>query len=629
MEDSGLDAGKISPTDVASPILSGGLNVGRTLIGNIDMRTFVNILFTTSCFLLYKAYRSFERRKLSHRENDEEIFYDALDTQDVIETPQQTIQKQLDKIEKHNIKVNAIQNWLKDVEKRVKEETQKIENATGRNRTPETTKPEEKLLQEKEKSEMEILLEEGSNEKEVIEIGVDKIQKGLKIMEDLMEQIDNGAGKVPTDNIGSYHYEIEIPEDKIGEFDEGLELFQEGVRLIQSRVISHSGEDAIDEIKVEFEEQGNVKDAEGEEDEDEEVQEEEEADDSPSTSYYRDFKEEPFFMTKEGKYANKMMQVSNWIKEVDKMIKKEADKIKEEIEADVKMRAQYIPEDEERESIEPSDEEVLEAEPMEFAATETEITASYTPLTNEWKINEWNKWMGHMEIEWKDFLISMENHKKKWIEKKENEWDEWLTNLHYNWIGFTNKLEGEFVNNKKSFWTKWNEMDWKGLLEMDWKRHMKLKWTKLVKANDLLWKDKVKTYFEKWKQTKLNEWKSQDWKCEEYGMWINSGKKEDSNSNNNENWLEWKKRLFKEKSDWEKWTNEKEKLLIESKWSQWEKWKEYKWTYLNEWMKRIETEWLNDKPWELWIHARNKFYESDAKLESDVSDSDEEGSYYC
>ncbi|KAI4836267.1 tryptophan-rich protein [Plasmodium brasilianum] len=560
-----LQASGFYPMHLATPILNKGLNVGKTISGKLDYRTVSNVLLTTTFFILYKIFNRYKNLKIQ----GQDILYDVTSSQ-LKETPEMLVEKHLKKIENHKKKVDAAKNWLKDVEKRINEETKKIEVAT-RSCPAESTRPVKESSHKTVTQEEEIKLDDGTNEKQIIEKGVDKIQKGLKRIEELMEKYDNGSGKVFKDHLGSYRHVVEIPEDKMKEFDEGLELFQEGINLIKDRVKSYPGGEDVDEIKIEFEEQDKGEKR------------------VSSRSRKCNVVEESLSKEQEGTFYDKKSLVEEWIKQIDKMIKKETDKIKEEVAADIIPQAQYIQREEEGKEY-------------------NEENKFYAVV--EGKSEEWKNWMNDMEkVEWKRFLDLLENHKKKWLQSKEIEWDNWLTNVHYNWIGFINKLEGEFINDKISIWNNWKEKDWKGYIEMEWKRHMKVKWINLVKENDNFWEIKVFYYWDKWHSKKLKEWKSKHWKCDEYEMWIKSEK----NIQNDTKFDEWKKRLQKENNEWEKWISEKKDILMDMKWPQWEKWKEYKWKYLNEWLRRVEQEWLNQKPWETWMKERNSLYESHEK----------------
>ncbi|KMZ85283.1 tryptophan-rich antigen (Pv-fam-a) [Plasmodium vivax Brazil I] len=608
MEVNALQNSKFDPLNLAVPIINEGINVGKRLIERLDVPAVADLVLTATFFTLYKLYNDFKKMKILQPRENHEIFYDALDTLYGDLSTEEKIQKQLREVENHNRKVQKLQDWFKDVEKRVKAERRKIDLATGRAKSDDLIKRARQTSKYVIKPEQEIALED-TEEKEIMENGVKKIQNGLRIIEELMQKLDDGTGKMPKDNLGSYKQEVEIPEDKIAEFDEGLELFQEGLKLIEARVKNNAGDNEIEEIKIELEEPN---------------EEEEDGDNSSPYLYSQDaVVQEPLLASERKSYKGKMAQVEKWINEIDETIKNEAMKIKEGVEAEVKPPESFA---QDAGKIKGQAEKNTTKEETHENVYEQGQNMGEEPsgeLTEEWKAKEWKKWINNTEKQWGNFTQSFEQHKQKWVNKKESEWEEWLTNIHYNWIGFTNKLEGDYINDKVNAWTKWGEKEWKGIIEMEWKRPMKVKWTKLVEKNEKIWGDKLFNYWDNWKDKKWNEWKNMNWKKKEEEKWNNSEKRKDLNKD--ENWKEWKKRLLREKKEWENWVNEKEDFLMDSEETHWEKWKEYKWNYLNEWMKQVEVDWLKSKPWEVWKQARSDFYESNVKLEDDSQHS--EGEY--
>ncbi|EUD67830.1 hypothetical protein C922_02019 [Plasmodium inui San Antonio 1] len=611
MEGNALQNSKLAPLNLAPPVINAAINVAKRLIEKLIVSAVSDLVLAVTTFILCNLYNEFKKMKTQirlPRENDK-IFYDELETPDGDLSTEEKIEKQLREVENHNRKVKKLQDWFKDVEKRVKTERKKIDLVTGRAKSDDLIKRTKETSQYVTKPEQEIKLDD-NEEKEIMENGVKKIQNGLRIIEELIEKLDDGTGKFPKDNLGSYKQEIEIPEDKVAEFDEGLELFQQGLKLIEARVKNTAGEDEIEEIKIELEEDN----------------EEEDGVNSSLYLYSQDAViQAPPLASEPEAYEGRMALVEKWINEIDETRKNEAMKIKEGVEAEVKPPESYAQDagntsgqveqnkvKEETHDNEYEEEQSLEEEPN-------------GEMTEEWKAEEWKKWMNNTEKEWGNSIQSFEHHKQKWIEKKESQWKEWLTNIQYNWVAFTNKLEGDYIDNKENDWTKWDEKEWKGIIEMEWKRPMKVKWTKLVEKNEENYAGELFNYWDNWKQKKWNQWENKNWKKKEEEKWNNFEKRKDLNEdeerkdlNKDENWKEWKERLLREKQEWENWVNEKEHFLIDKEEKHWEKWKKYKWNYLTVWIKQLEADWLKVKPWEVWKQARIYFYESNVKVEDDV-----------
>ncbi|GAW82047.1 tryptophan-rich antigen [Plasmodium gonderi] len=605
MEGNAMQSGRLSPLNLAAPVLNEGINIGKRLVQKLSASTVADVILITAFFTLYKLYKDVKKMKFLQKRESNEIFFDAFGVLGDETSVEDKIQNHLREVEKHNNKVQRLQQWFKDIERRVIEERRKVDIAVGRTKSDDIIERAKQTTQQISESEQEkeITLSE-TEEKEIMENGVQKIKKGLNIIEELMQKYDDGTGKIPTDNIGSYHQEVEIPEDKMTELEEGLELFQEGLKLIEGRVKKCAGEYEVDEIKIEIEDQ-------------------DEGSDSSSIHIYPHsaILKEPSFASKKDAYKSRMDQVQKWINEIDASIKCEAKKIKEEIDADANSTDQCA-----QETLDPNENEesIIEDETQanENELEQNEKTENNNELTEEWKTNEWKKWMNNMEEKWEHFTQSMEQRKKKWIQKKEGEWEDWLTNMHYNWVAFINKLEGDYINDAVNAWTEWGEKDWRGIIEMEWKRPMKIKWINLLKNSEEACERKLFKYWDDWKDKNWNKWKNKNWKNQEYEMWNKYENKEDLT--NNENWQKWKKRLSTEKKEWENWVNQKEFLLMSTEWTQWEKWKENKWNYLIQWMKRVQADWLETKPWETWKKTRNEIYESSINMEDDVQESAEE-----
>ncbi|ANQ10236.1 Uncharacterized protein PCOAH_00040570 [Plasmodium coatneyi] len=610
MESNVLQNGKFAPLNLGAPITNEGMNVGKRLIEKLTVPTVTDLVLAMTFFTIYKLYSNIKKMKILQPRENNQIIYDAFGVLEDNLTMEEKIQRQLNKIENHNIRVKKLQEWFKDVDKRVKAERRKIDIATGRVKSDDLIKRVTQASRYVIKPEQEIALED-EEEEEIIKNGVNKIENGLRIIEELIQKLDDGTGKIPKGNLGSYRQEIEIPVDKMEEFDEGIELFEEGLKIIQDRAQNNAGENEIEEITIEVEEHSD---------------EEEDGDKSSPYLYSRNaVVQEPALASEWGAYEGKMAEVEKWINEIDETMKNEAMKIKEGVEAEVKP-PEYYAQDAGKMTTGQVENNTVKEETHDNEYEQGQTLEEEVPngeLTEEWKVNEWKKWMNNTKKEWGKFTQSFEHYKQKWLKKKESQWEEWLTKTHYNWIAFTSKLEEDYINDKTNDWTKWDENQWKGIIEMEWNRPMKVKWTKLVEKNEEIWGDKFLNYWDNWKDKKWNEWKNKNWKKKEEEKWNNC--EEGKDLNNDENWKEWNERLVREKQEWENWVKEKENFLMDAEETHWKKWKEYKWNYLNEWMKQVKADWLNAKPWEVWKQARSDLYESNGNVEDDVQHS--EGEY--
>ncbi|KJP85404.1 hypothetical protein AK88_04943 [Plasmodium fragile] len=609
MEETAPQNSKFTPLNIAAPIINEGINVGKRLIGKLNIPAVADIVLVFTFLTLYKLCNDIEKIQILKPRENHETIYNPLKIVHGELSIEEKIQKHLREVENHNRKVQQLQNWFKDVEKRVKAERRKIYLATGRAKSDVWIQRAKETSQHVIKPEQEIELKD-NEDREIVENGVRNMQKGLSIIEDLMQKLVDVAGKIPKDNLGSYRQEIEIPEDKMSEFNKALELFEEGLKIIQARVENTAGENEIEEIKIELEEYND---------------EEEYGDYSSPYLYSQDSVEQKRRLaSKRELYKGKMEQVQQWISEVDGTIKDETKKIKEGVEAEVKPPESYAQDAEKTNGPDQENTVTKDTHDNEYEQGQSLEEEPDGELTKEWKDEAWKKWMNNTEKEWENFTQSFEHHKQQWIQKKESEWEEWLANIHYNWVGFINKLEGDYINDKQNAWTKWDEKEWSRIIEMEWTGPMKVKWTNLVEKNEQSWGDYLFHFWNNWKDKKWNEWNNKNWKKKEEEKWNNLEKREHLNKGENMN--EWEKRVLREKQEWENWVNEKEHVLIDAEEAHWKKWKEYKWNYLNEWMKQVKVDWLKAKPWEVWKQTRSDFYESNAKVEDDVQHSEEKHS---
>ncbi|ETW47299.1 hypothetical protein PFMALIP_04648 [Plasmodium falciparum MaliPS096_E11] len=142
--------------------------------------------------------------------------------------------------------------------------------------------------------EKEIILQEGTEEKRLIEKGVEKFQSGMKKIKEWMEGIDKPNDDIPN-LLVTVNKEIEVPQGKVQEFEEGIELFEEGVKLLKGNTVLEEDGNEINEIEIVFE--------------------------KPN-------------ITDEEKRKKKKQLVENWISDINKMVDTEIHKIISEIEND-------------------------------------------------------------------------------------------------------------------------------------------------------------------------------------------------------------------------------------------------------------------------------------------------------
>ncbi|KAI4840186.1 tryptophan-rich antigen [Plasmodium brasilianum] len=229
--------------------------------------------------------------------------------------------------------------------------------------------------------------------------------------------------------------------------------------------------------------------------------------------------------------------------------------------------------------------------------------------TEEWKDNEWNKWLGNIEVEWNEFYNTIENEKMKWLVGKEKDWNDFIKFMESKWMHYHENLENiksdilkKSLTLDENEWKEWMTTEGKELMEKDWKN-----WINDNESYLDVWS--VKEWL-KWKNQRIVTWIMTDWKCEEDKYW---SKWEESwarsvNLQDRANWLNWRERLNKEMVQWNSWVMNKEQYIRENRSNNWSKWKNDKQIMFNLWMESFINSWIREKQWFIWVKERNHHF---------------------
>ncbi|ANQ10955.1 Tryptophan-rich antigen (Pv-fam-a) [Plasmodium coatneyi] len=228
-------------------------------------------------------------------------------------------------------------------------------------------------------------------------------------------------------------------------------------------------------------------------------------------------------------------------------------------------------------------------------------------LTEEWKVNEWNKWMRQLEEQWHFFFIGLETKTDDWMKEKEKDLQTWITEMETKWMNYNHNFDIEYNTNLYKKYLMWDPNDWKTWIRTVGKRLMENDWIKWVEDHESKLNEWVNYDWFQWKSLKNSNWVMNEWKIDEHEYW-----EEWQNSNltlwlqkkKRKKYLTWKNRIEREKSEWDSWVQSKEKLISKSKTGKWIKWKNEKRLLFNDWMENFINTWINRKQWNSWIIER-------------------------
>lgn len=241
----------------------------------------------------------------------------------------------------------------------------------------------------------------------------------------------------------------------------------------------------------------------------------------------------------------------------------------------------------------------------------------------DWKKNEWIKWMDETEEEWQLLKLWLEGEKNKWLEGKNKEYDIWLNHMNSKWTNYNKDIDEEYDSNVFKDSYKWNEKQWEQWMKTEGKEFMLQDFKRWLEDSEGYLKSWLIKQWIQWKNMKILECLMNEWRREEDEKWSNL---EDTdqirvlNHKDRKEWLRWKERVTREKLEWKHWVEMKENMNIYNKWKKWIKWKKNKLANFNEWSKNFIEKWIREKQWNNWINERKKYTSQRKSLEQQFGD---------
>ncbi|VUZ99220.1 tryptophan-rich antigen [Plasmodium vivax] len=235
------------------------------------------------------------------------------------------------------------------------------------------------------------------------------------------------------------------------------------------------------------------------------------------------------------------------------------------------------------------------------------VDESNKELTEEWKVNEWNKWMRQLEEQWHFYFITLETKTIDWMKQKEEEFNTWLTEMENKWMSYNHNLDTEYNTNLYKKYLTWDETDWKTWIKTVGKRLIEEDWVKWINDHECKLNEWFNGDWNQWKSLKNFNWEMNEWKSDEYERWAewqNGNLTLWLNKKKKKKYLTWKNRIEREKSEWDSWVRAKDDLTLKSKTCKWIKWKNEKRLLFNDWVENFINTWISRKQWNSWVIER-------------------------
>ncbi|GAW83977.1 variable surface protein [Plasmodium gonderi] len=224
----------------------------------------------------------------------------------------------------------------------------------------------------------------------------------------------------------------------------------------------------------------------------------------------------------------------------------------------------------------------------------------YAEKSEEWKANEWKKWIAELDKNSETFASFLKQKKEEWILQRELEWKEWIKFMEEKWDHYRENVNQELdplIFNDASTWT-----------DEQWKNWMKTKGKQLIENDWKNWVSKINSYRgavmdAEWiqkKNDKIMEWVKKEWKCKEdnyWDSWENNTWSKWFSLKERKKWTQWKDRLNKEAEEWIAWVADKENQYLGDAEEKLEEWKKNHYILFNKWMQSYINKWIAEKKW--------------------------------
>ncbi|KMZ81776.1 tryptophan-rich antigen (Pv-fam-a) [Plasmodium vivax India VII] len=220
--------------------------------------------------------------------------------------------------------------------------------------------------------------------------------------------------------------------------------------------------------------------------------------------------------------------------------------------------------------------------------------------TDEWKAKEWKAWMEQLDKDAEIFTTSLEHKKDQWLVQRELEWGDWVKSMEEKWNHYNEKMGSEYYSVIYKNTSAWSDEQWENWINTEAKQLMEIDWSDWISESESYVDVMMVKEWIVWKNNKIMEWIMRDWKCKEDEQWDAWEKNKWSkwfSINERKKWTQWKDRLSKETEEWTAWVENKEKQYLDNEDRKLVEWKKNNYILFNKWMESFINKWIKEKQW--------------------------------
>ncbi|CAA9987047.1 tryptophan/threonine-rich antigen [Plasmodium knowlesi strain H] len=220
--------------------------------------------------------------------------------------------------------------------------------------------------------------------------------------------------------------------------------------------------------------------------------------------------------------------------------------------------------------------------------------------TDEWKAKEWKKWMTQLDSDAEIFTTSLNHKKDQWIAQRELEWGNWIKSMEEKWNYYNERMGSEYYSFVFKNTPAWTDEEWENWIKTEAKELMEIDWSNWISESESYVDVMLVKEWIQWKNNKIMEWITKDWKCKEEEQWDEWEKNKWPkwlSINERKKWTKWKDRLSKETEEWIAWVENKEKQYLDNEDQKLSEWKKNTYTLFNKWRDSYINKFIKEKQW--------------------------------
>ncbi|GAB65096.1 tryptophan-rich antigen [Plasmodium cynomolgi strain B] len=261
---------------------------------------------------------------------------------------------------------------------------------------------------------------------------------------------------------------------------------------------------------------------------------------------------------------------------------------------------------------------IIEADKQKNYVVLTDLTDLTEEELEEWKNQEWKKYMSNIEEEWQLLNLWIEEERQNWIDSKDKELENWMNKMENKWMDVNNinkEYQCVFI---KSCIKGDDQNQIKEQLKHELKNFIYRDWKKWLRENESYLNTWLIKQWIQWKNNKILKYLMAEWKHEEDEYWNDWEKTETwkwLHFNKRKKWQAWKNRVTNEKQEWDNWVKIKEQLVIYNKYKKFTLWVNAKKPSINQWAESLADKCVNDSRWDIWINEKYNEFMLEQKME--------------